>query len=712
MEWIPYIAITIYIIFIILILFLGIRSKKTPQTQPVNKKNHFLIRFFGVYVFIALCFGGIIYKITDLQFVKGDKLRKFAEESISTPDTIRAHRGNIFSCEGILLSSSIPYYRPGIDMRVENYRKNNFFDNNVKKLADTLAVKFPNKSAREYERELRKNFRAKKGDYHFLGKSYHPYLEFHKNIKTLPILEKGATKGGITIDTIEQRVRPYGGLCKRTIGQLNKNTGKGKAGLEREYENILSGEYGLEIQKTKGGRNTGIRLKEPIDGCDIISTISIPLQEVAEKELRKQLELTQAQRGAVILMETKTGKIRAIVNLDKISNGNYAEIENLAMNSQIEPGSTFKTLSILVAMEDGYITDSTKVDTEDGSCKFADRTMKDHNYRGKGNGGFGVASIATIMHQSSNVGVSKVIHKYYGNNPQTFIDGIKRTGITDSMHIEIPGFGKPFIKDTDHDQWSKVSLPWMSIGYEVQMPPIYTLIFYNAIANNGCMVEPLLTEAIVKNGETIKKSETRVVKEKICSEQTLKYIQGILEGVVTKGTAKAIRSDYVAIAGKTGTSQIQEHGTNRNKEGKKRHQITFCGYFPADNPKYSCIVYVRDNKKGGAGSVCGPVFKALAEKAYVLDNYGHNDSLKLSRDWSLEKITKQDNSDNLHNIENSLNEGVMPDLTGFNAQEIIVLLENNGFNVKIDGYGKVINQSIEPDKPLTPRDKNIRLTLR
>lgn len=717
MKWIPWIAVGVYVISMLLVLFLGNRVKGTSQDKKNTDKNPIVFRFYVVYIIIACLFGAIIYKIADIQYVKGEELRKLAEQRITAPTPIKPKRGNILAHDGRLLSSSLPLYEVYIDMRVaalgvkDKDTQKTYFDTHVGELAEALSKKFGKKSAKEYEKELRKAYknRKKKAFYKLhTGKISHiDYLE----VKEFPILRRGPIQGGLSVKPQSERIRPYKTLASRTIGDFYKATGKGKNGLEMEYDSLLRGEEGLEIKRKRAGRNTSIIIKEPINGYDIVSTIDIDLQETAEKELRTQLERTEAKRGTVVLMEVSTGKIRAISNLLRQADGSYAESENIALNSQIEPGSTFKTLSFLVAMDDGYITDSTKVDTEDGSYQFANRIMKDHNFKGKGgNGGFGVASVATVMHQSSNVGVSKLIDKYYSKNPQAFVDGLKRSGICNKIHLEIPGFGKPYIKNTDSKYWWKTSLPWMSIGYEVQMPPIYTLMIYNAIANDGCMVKPLFTEGYQRSGVMIDTTEVEVINPKIYSDKALNYMRGILEGVVSKGTAKAIRSDLFAIAGKTGTSQIFEKGTNLNSEGKKRHQITFAGYFPADKPMYSCIVYVREPKFGGAGTVCGPVFKALAEKAYILNDGQYNDSLNLAQNWTLDKAIKYNNEDKISEIEDSLADNIMPDLTDLELEDAIFLLENKGLKVKFEGFGTVTSQSIAAGTELKD-EKNITITL-
>ena len=717
MKWIPWIAVGVYVISMLLVLFLGNRVKGTSQDKKNTEKNPIVFRFYVVYIIIACLFGAIIYKIADIQYVKGEELRKLAEKRITAPTPIKPKRGNILAHDGRLLSSSLPLYEVYIDMRVAAFgvkdkkTQKTYFDTHVGELAEALSKKFGDKSAKEYEKELRKAYKNRKNKpFHKLHREKISHIDYLE-VKEFPILRRGPIQGGLYVDPKSERIRPYKTLASRTIGDFYKATGKGKNGLEMEYDSLLRGEEGLEIKRKRAGRNTSIIIKEPINGYDIVSTIDIDLQETAEKELLTQLERTEAKRGTVVLMEVKTGKIRAISNLLRQADGSYEESENIALNSQIEPGSTFKTLSFLVAMDDGYITDSTKVDTEDGSYQFANRIMKDHNFKGKGgSGGFGEASVATVMHQSSNVGVSKLIDKHYSKNPQAFVDGLKRSGICNKIHLEIPGFGKPYIKNTDSKYWWKTSLPWMSIGYEVQMPPIYTLMIYNAIANDGCMVKPLFTEGYQRSGVMIDTTEVEVINPKIYSDKALNYMRGILEGVVSKGTAKAIRSDLFAIAGKTGTSQIFEKGTNLNSEGKKRHQITFAGYFPADKPMYSCIVYVREPKFGGAGTVCGPVFKALAEKAYILNDGQYNDSLNLAQNWTLDKAIKYNNEDKISEIEESLAENIMPDLTDLELEDAIFLLENKGLKVKFEGFGTITSQSIAAGTELKDK-KNITITL-
>ncbi|MBQ5524082.1 MAG: PASTA domain-containing protein, partial [Paludibacteraceae bacterium] len=367
---------------------------------------------------------------------------------------------------------------------------------------------------------------------------------------------------------------------------------------------------------------------------------------------------------------------------------------------------TFKTVSFLVALDDGVIDTTTVVNTGNGTYQFANRVMKDWTVGRRP--GFGVIDVPTVMYQSSNVGVSVLIDKYYGSNPQKFLDLIHATKIDTPLKLEIPGHARVKIKDTSDKTWSKTSLPWMSIGYEVVVPPIFTLMFYNAIANGGRMMKPTFATEIRGPLDTVRYLEPVVVNEKICSQEALGKMQKILEGVVTKGTAKAVKSRLFPIAGKTGTSQIFEHGKNTNAEGRTRHQITFCGYFPADNPMYSLIVYIREPKgPASAGGMCGSVFRTIAERAYIL---GGGDVPSWARD-SIEDAISAEQAAAQEMILHSIDDDVIPDLTDLTAAESIYLLETLGIEVEIHGSGRVTEQSVKPGTEAT-EVKKIVLTLK
>ena len=692
MKWLPYLWVFFYVALVIIVFILA--TFKKSKTLPVGESTPFVRRFFVLYALITLGFAAIIYKIVDIQYFQGEELRKISKRHFPQADTIAAKRGNILSDDGRLLSSSIPYYFLNFDTRVEALRVINkktgktYFDEHVGELAEALTKKFGG-NAKQREKELRQAYRAGKSEFRLHNKpvSYLDYME----LKEFPILNRGAVQGGFTVKERIRREHPYGSLASRTIGGVYGIEGRGKNGLELAYDSLLRGKDGLGIKRRKAGKNVLIVTQEPEDGMDVMSTINIDLQEVAEQALRDQLTWSESEQGCVILMETATGKIKAISNLQwNARMGEYIESKNFAMANQVEPGSTFKTISFLVAMEDGYIDSTTTVNTLDGKMMFADRWMRDHN--GKG---FGIASVPTVMHQSSNVGVSALIVEHYGKNPQKFVDGVHRLGITQNIQMEIPGHGNVVLKTPGKRNWYGTTLPWMSIGYETQVPPIYTLMLYNAIANNGVMVKPLFTEKILKDGKVYKTTQVEVINPKIASDRTLGQMRGILEGVVKYGTAKNMQSKLFTSAGKTGTAQIFEQGSKKNKEGKTRHQVTFCGYFPADNPMYSCIVYARDYKRGGTGTICGEVYKKVAEKAYIL-KMQRQDSIS-SNTWQLDDASKY--NPNVSELDLQMN-GLVPKLKEHTLESALYILENQGVEVDIKGSGAIKEQSVLPGTPI------------
>lgn len=606
------------IIASILLIALGVLIVFIVKTQDI--KTSMLLRFSMIYVSMLALSALIIAQIAHIQYKEYDQLTRLQNVIDLIPDTIKGRRGNILSDDGSLMASSLPTYKLFMDMRVEAFDKldkktgKKYFESNVDSLSEALAQKFGDKSAKEYSAGFRKAYREHKAEYRFYSKPV-SYTDF-KEIKKYPILRRGAIQGGFKAEERVERQNAFGILAKRTIGDVYGIVEKGgKSGLEMYYNDELTGKYGLIKTEKHAGKKINITLAPPQDGKDIVTTINLKLQEAAELALMEELERDGGVYGCAVVMEVATGKIKAIANLSRTKDGHYSEITNVACGSEIDPGSTFKTVSFLVAMDDGKIDTTTTVSTEDGTHKFANRVMKDWR-----RGGFGTLTVPEVMYQSSNVGVSVLIDKYYGHNPQKFVDLIHKTGLDSPIDLEIPGHAKVKIKNTDNRYWSKTSLPWMSIGYEVVVPPIYTLMFYNAIANEGKMMKPMFVSEIRGPFDSVKVIEPTVVNEQIAKIETIHKMKKILEGVVTKGTAKAVQSKMFTVAGKTGTSQIFEGGTNQNAEGHTRHQITFCGYFPADNPMYSCIVYIREPKgAASAGGMCGKVFKKIAERAYILN---------------------------------------------------------------------------------------------
>lgn len=692
MNWIPYTWVILYLALVVVVFLLATLRK--DKRLPAEASKPFVRRFFLLYVLITLFFAAIIYKMVDIQYVQGDALRSLSKKHFPQADTIAAKRGNILSDDGRLLSSSIPYYYLNFDTRVEALRVpdkktgKTYFETHVGELAQAMAQKF-GLNAKQYEKKLRQAYKQRKASFRLYPKpvSHMDLLE----IKQFPILKRGAVQGGFSVTERIIRETPYGTLASRTIGGIYGIEGRGKSGLEMAYDSLLRGKEGLAIRRKQAGKTVQIVTQEPQDGMDVVSTINIDIQEVAERALLERLTWSGSEGGCVVLMEVATGKIKAISNLQwQPKTQTYEEVQNIAVGSQIEPGSTFKTMSFMVAMEDGYIDSTTMVNTLDGKMMFAGRWMRDHNGRG-----FGIASVPTVMHQSSNVGVSALIVEHYGKNPQKFVNGIHKLGISKPVKLEIPGHGEVKLKKPGQSDWYGTTLPWMSIGYESSVPPIYTLMLYNAIANNGVMVKPVFTERILKDGKTYRETQVEVINPKIASDKTLGQMRGILEGVVKYGTAKRMQSPLFNSAGKTGTSQIFENGTNKNKDGKTRLQVTFCGYFPAEDPKYSCIVYARDPRQGGTGSICGEVYKQVAEKAYIL--YTQQQDSLTQTPWNIDVaeeslLTKEslDTIDTNH----------LPNLKGWSIDKALYVLENQGIKVKRTGFGLIQSQSVKPGTPI------------
>lgn len=696
------------IILAILTIAIVVLTIFIVKTEDV--RTSMILRFSIVYITMLAVAAMVCTQVIHIQTKEYDKLVKLQRKVQTEPDTIKARRGNILSDDGRLMASSMPTYFLNMDMRVESFRvvdkKNGktFFENNVDSLAIALSNKFKDKSAAEYRRDLMTAYRQKRSEYRLYKKTvkYTDYLE----IKEFPILRRGRIQGGFSTEERMVRVNPFGILAKRTIGDIYGIMEKGgRSGLEKYYDKELRGEFGLKITDKKAGKRTDIILKPSTDGKDVVTTINLKLQETAERALMAELEKDQAEFGCAVLMEVKTGQIKAIANLKRTPRG-YNEETNIAAGSEIDPGSTFKTVSFLVAMDDGVIDTTTMVNTGNGTYPFANRVMKDWTVGRRP--GFGVIDVPTVMYQSSNVGVSVLIDKHYGSNPQKFLDLIHATKIDTPLKLEIPGHARVKIKNTTDKTWSKTSLPWMSIGYEVIVPPIYTLMFYNAIANGGRMMKPMFATEIRGPLDTVQHLAPEVVNERICSQATLGKMQKILEGVVTKGTAKAVSSRLFPIAGKTGTSQIFEHGKNTNAEGRTRHQITFCGYFPADNPMYSCIVYIREPKgAASAGGMCGKVFKTIAERAYILSG---GDVPSWAKD-SIENVMTAEQAMAQEKMLHNVDEDVVPDLTDLTAAESIYLLESLGIEVEIKGAGRVAEQSVKPGVN-ADEVKKITLTLK
>ncbi len=655
---------------------------------------------------------------------------------------VEAIRGNIYDNNGILLATSLPYYEVGMDVNTDAITDDIFYDN-VDSLAYCFAKLFKDKQQKEYKQILVKA--RKSGDRWVALQRGVPYSELQQ-LKKFPLLRKGRNKGGFTYIQTNKRERPFQNLAARTIGKYNE-AGTGKSyGLEVAYHSYLKGESGKRLmQKIAGGVWKEINDDEDDitleDGADVVSTIDINIQDVAENSLKDCLKKHGAAYGCLVLMEVKTGAVKAIANLTRKDSTTYVENLNYAVAYATEPGSTFKLASLITAMEDGYIDLGDEVDIEDGTHKYYSSVMKD-SHRPENS----EVTVQEIFEQSSNVGVSKIITRYYSKDPQRFVDRLCQMNLNTPLKISLPGEAAPRIKNIKDKDWSGTTLPWMSIGYELTVTPLQTLTFYNAIANNGKMVRPMFVKEIRKRGKTIKVFEPEIINASVCSQPTIDKAKKMMEGVVANGTAKSLkRADY-KVAGKTGTAQIAKGGDY--KKGGVSYLASFVGYFPADNPKYSCIVVVSaptgDSYYGGA--VAGPVFKDVADKVYSTSLDIHKEinavqPLYATRTPVIKSGSREDIQLVLKTLkvpvkltgttsewvsgtasdsilvhlsakysEESLKRGIVPDLTGMSARDALYLLENNGMQVKIIGSNKerpyewsgaIIKQSIDAGTAFT-----------
>ncbi|MES2591428.1 MAG: penicillin-binding protein [Bacteroidota bacterium] len=685
----------------------------------MEAKKDILWRVYLIYFFICLFGVAIIYKICVIQFSEGEQwIAKSSHFSTKLFD-VEAIRGNIYDQNGILLATSLPYYEVGMDVNTDAITNDIFYDN-VDSLAYSFSKMFKDKTQKEYKKVL---VRARKdGDRWVTLQRGVSYTEL-QIIKKFPLLRKGRNKGGFTYIQTNKRERPFQNLAARTIGKYNE-AGTGKSyGLESAYNSYLQGESGHRLmQKIAGGVWKPINDENEIaleDGADVISTIDINIQDVAESSLKNCLKKNGAAYGCLILMEVKTGEIKAIANLTRKDSSNYVENLNYAVGYATEPGSTFKLASLITAMEDGYVDLDDKIDIEDGTHKYYSSTMKDSHRPEKSE-----VTVQEVFEQSSNVGVSKIITHYYAKDPQKFVDRLCRMNFNSPLMISLPGEATPHIKNTKDKDWSGTTLPWMSIGYEITVTPLQTLTFYNAVANNGKMMRPLFVKEVRRRGKTVKTFEPEIINPSICSQPTIDKARKMMEGVVTNGTAKSLKRLDYTVAGKTGTAQIAKNGTY--KGGGVTYLASFVGYFPAENPKYSCIVVVSaptgDVYYGGA--VAGPVFKDVADKVYSTSLEIHKEINAVQPKFARKApVTKEGSQRDIATVlktlkvpvkvkdknaewvsgaimdstsislsskytEEALKRGIVPNLVGMTAQDVLYLLENNGMQVKMIGADK------------------------
>jgi cell division protein FtsI (penicillin-binding protein 3) len=676
-----------------------------------------------VFILIALTAAAIPYRITKLQLKDGDVWREKAETINFQYREVPATRGNIYAGDGSLLATSLPFYRIAIDPTIA---KNDLFNSGIDSLANKLSAFYKDKSAAAYKRMI-KDARLDNKRYLVLNRKQVGYQGMQVMAKW-PIFREGRLGGGVIFEKVEKRYRPFNSLASRTVGFLNED--EYGAGIEYSFNSYLKGTDGKALfQRLAGGSWKPVFDAEdvkPEDGYDVITTLDVNIQDVAETALLRQLIDRNAAFGSVIVMEVKTGQIKAISNLQRNKSGNgYGENYNFAIGDQgnTEPGSTFKLLSMLALLEENKISLDDKVETGNGVHLFYNRAMRDAK-----NGGYGTLTVREGFEKSSNVAISKLVDQYFGSSPSKFMAYIEKAGLNQPLGFQLAGEGKPFFKKPGAKDWYGTSLPWISIGYESKLNPLHTLALYNAVANGGKMMKPYLVKAISKGNAIQESYEPEIMRKQIASEKTIKQLQELLEGVVSRGTAKNIANADYKIAGKTGTAQKLING-----QYTKKYYTSFAGYFPADNPKYSMIVVI-DSPEGFAaygGDVSAPVFKEIADRIYALDldlNPGSKErlaqleelgspyvqagkaeelqeiftelGLKASAMNEEEWVKTVSSGSNVQMQINDTDKPIVPDVSGLSLRDALFILENKGLQVNYSGKGRVKAQSIAPGTQL------------
>jgi cell division protein FtsI (penicillin-binding protein 3) len=669
----------------------------------------------------------IVGKIVYFQFFYDKELISEALKSTRIYTSIEPTRGDIYSSDGKLLATSIAYFEAGIDLNCDALTQE-IFEKNIDSLALCLSQIFPDKTKSQFTNELIKSRDSGSRYYRF---SFNISFSNFKLLSTFPILRLGRTKGGFVYQKSYRREEPFGELAKRTIGTVAAVGRKG-VGLEDAYDKELRGIEGYTVKERIPGNMwmpvEDAQYIEPKDGMNLITTINIALQDVAETALEKQLRKHNADHGTVVVMEVKTGKVIAIANLKKHPEGYYYEERNFAIGNATDPGSTFKLASVIVALEDGYITPEQMVETGNGEKYYYGKKMKDSK-----EGGYGTISVQQAFEFSSNVGISTIISDNYKSQPQKYVEGLYKLNLDKPLNVAIGGEATPVIHHPKDKEWSGLSLTQMSIGYELQITPLQILAFYNGIANNGVMLRPIFAESLTYRGETIKVFEPEIINSKMCSQETIAIVKKMLEGVVDSGTATNLKSENYKIAGKTGTAQM-----NYGQDSiPTQYHSSFVGYFPAEDPQYSCIVSVYNPTQNGfyGNIVAGPVFKEIADKIYATNPKFHRftsnftipesvpyakKGYKKETDLVYQWLQITTNTANVGQTEwvESRSEKLkinyapvhfsdktkVPNVINMGLKDAILILEDFGLKVYVNGRGRVTRQSPAPGQSFNKGD--------
>lgn len=703
-------------------------------------KNEVLGRLYLVFAGFAVLAVLIIGKVFNIAVLDGEKWRQKGEDLYVKFIDIEAERGNIFAADGSLLATSLPYFELRVDFKANGMTKE-IFQAEVDALATQLSKHVDaSKSPAEWKQVLIQN--RKKGNRYFFLKKDVTYEELDK-IKKFPLFRHGKHKGGLIISKYSRRERPFRMMANRTLGLYRTNAQS--IGLEESFNDVLAGESGKQLMQ-RVNPNIWIPVDDltdikPKSGKDIVTTLDVNIQDIAQQALYDAMVKHNAQFGTVIVMEVKTGAIKALANLGKTGN-DYWEDYNYGVGTATEPGSTFKLPVLMAMLEDKLVNLEDSVDLNNGAARtFYGLSMKDakpHRFK--------MATIQEAFEISSNVGMALIADKVYspGKGGTKFIDRLKQFRLNEITGIELEGEGKPYIKEAYNEKqaWSRTSIPWMATGYECRLTPLQTLTFYNAVANNGAMVKPYLVQEIQSIGEPVKRFGPTILRKQIASPETVALGRRLLEGVVERGTAREHKTGRYTFAGKTGTAVIDYATPNRT--ARKRYQASFVGYFPAEDPVYSCIVVINDPSGGlfYGSLVATPIFREIADKIYQTDpvfhkvlnetekpalavkdlpaqGAGYKDELTKVFDFFGLKVRKDsegqwasilvEDSTSLTLAERRLTEAQIPDVRGMGLRDAIYLLENRGLHVMASGYGKVKSQSLPPGTK--PAGQTINLEL-
>jgi cell division protein FtsI (penicillin-binding protein 3) len=684
-------------------------------------RDEIVFRSGVVYLVLILCGVALIVQILVLQYIQKGKWSELSEKYVFKTAEMPANRGDILARDGRLLASSVPYYSIYMDTRSSGM-SGETWTKGIDGLSQGLSKYLGVRSASGWKSVI--TAARKRGDRYFLIQKRVDYATL-KKIKELPIFREGQFRGGLVAQPENRRILPNNELAARTIGYLNQGTEGTRVGLEGSFDKELGGKNGMVVkQRLTGGDWITVNNGESVearDGHDIQTTIDVDLQDVASTALERQLRRHNAHHGCAVLMEVSTGDIRAIANLERADDGSYHETYNYAIAESTEPGSTFKLAALMAAIEDGVVDTGDIVDTGDGTVRFYNKIVRDTK-----EGGYGKITVKEVFEYSSNVGTSIIINENYKDNPKAFVNRLYAMKLNQPLDVQIKGEGQPLIRYPGDKFWSGLSLPMMSHGYEVQMTPLQTLAFYNAVANNGKMMRPRFVTAILDNGSVVKSFGTEVIINSIASRSTIRKARAMMEGVVEKGTAINLKNPEYKIAGKTGTAQIAMN--NQGYRRKVTYQATFVGYFPAENPLYSCIVVVNAPSNGVyyGNIVAGSVFKEISDKVYATTFYrdyrADNNSerekemkglvpeagnglradisevlgefdVRYRKTSKEEWVATRESGDTIRLVGLDVKKGLVPDVRGMSLRDAVYLIENAGLKVKYSGKGRVLRQS-------------------